>query len=316
MQYRQFGKTGVKVSALGFGAMRLPLLKDETVDRNRAIAMIRHAIDQGVNYVDTAYPYHNGESEGIVGEALMDGYRDKTYIATKCPVWNLEKPEDFETILEEQLDKLKTDHIDFYLLHALSRERFDKVKKFDLIKRMEAAREKGKIKYLGFSFHDSYEVFQDIIDYYDGWDFCQIQYNYVDLEHQAGKKGLEYAAKKGLGVVIMEPLLGGRLAAPADHIRKVFPEDKSPVEFAFDFLWDQPEVSLLLSGMSDETQVEENLAFAARSHVSMVTAREQTAYKKARKSLIPWLWLAVPAAAIVCPVPLAWKYRKSFPSII
>lgn len=312
MQYRQFGKTGVEVSALGFGAMRLPLLKDETVDRNRAIAMIRHAIDQGVNYVDTAYPYHNGESEGIVGEALMDGYRDKTYIATKCPVWNLEKPEDFETILEEQLDKLKTDHIDFYLLHALSRERFDKVKKFDLIKRMEAAREKGKIKYLGFSFHDSYEVFQDIIDYYDGWDFCQIQYNYVDLEHQAGKKGLEYAAKKGLGVVIMEPLLGGRLAAPADHIRKVFPEDKSPVEFALDFLWDQPEVSLLLSGMSDETQVEENLAFAGRSHVSMVTAREQTAYKKAKEIFDSMALVGCTGCRYCMPCPFGLEIPEIF----
>jgi len=284
MQYRNFGKTGIKVSALGFGAMRLPILQEEQVDEKRAVSMIRHAIDEGVNYIDTAYPYHQGESEKIVGKALKDGYREKTYLATKCPVWKLEKPEDFDEVLDEQLSKLQTDHVDFYLLHALSRDRFeDKVKKFDLVKRMEKAREDGKIKYLGFSFHDSYDVFQDILDYYDGWDFCQIQYNYVDLEHQAGLKGLKAAAKKGLAVVVMEPLLGGKLADPADHVKKSFPDEKSPVEYALDFLWDQSEVSLLLSGMSDERQLEENLVFADRSHVGMVKSEEKQAYKKAKE---------------------------------
>ena len=156
MQYRNFGKTGIKVSALGFGTMRFPLLHDEVVDEERAIGMIRHAIDEGVNYIDTAYPYHQGESERIVGKALADGYREKTYLATKCPVWKLQKAEDFETLLDEQLEKLNTDHIDFYLLHALSGERMeDKVKPFELIKRMEKAKAEGKIRYLGFSFHDS-----------------------------------------------------------------------------------------------------------------------------------------------------------------
>ncbi|MFR3728961.1 aldo/keto reductase [Lacrimispora sp.] len=284
MQYRKFGKTGLSVSALGFGAMRLPVLEDNRVDEARAIAMIRHAIDEGVNYVDTAYPYHQGESERIVGKALSDGYREKTYLATKCPVWKLEKAEDFEILLNEQLEKLQTDHVDFYLLHALSRERFEeKVKKFELVKQMEKARKDGKIRYLGFSFHDSYDVFQDILDYYDGWDFCQIQYNYVDLTHQAGAKGLKEAAAKGLAVVIMEPLLGGKLANPADHVKKIFPKDKSCVEYALDFLWDQPEVSLLLSGMSDEAQLEDNLQYADRSHVHMVTEEEKEIYKKAKE---------------------------------
>lgn len=284
MQYREFGKTGLKVSALGFGAMRLPVLENNQVDEERAVKMIRHAIDEGVNYIDTAYPYHQGESERIVGNALLDGYREKTYLATKCPVWKLEKEEDFEIILEEQLEKLQTDHIDFYLLHALSRDRFeDTVKKFDLVKKMEKAREQGKIKYLGFSFHDSYDVFQDILDYYDGWDFCQIQYNYVDLTHQAGEKGLKEAASKGLAVVVMEPLLGGKLAAPAAHVKEVFKADKSCVEYALDFIWDQPEVSLLLSGMSDETQLEENLLFGDRSHIHMVTKEEKEIYKKAKE---------------------------------
>lgn len=313
MEYRNFGKTGVKVSALGFGCMRLPILHDEVVDENRAIEMIRHAIDEGVNYIDTAYPYHQGESEKIVGKALQDGYRERTYLATKCPVWKLQKAEDFDTILDEQLEKLQTDHIDFYLLHALSRERMDeKVKPFDLVKRMEKAREAGKIKYLGFSFHDSYDVFQDIIDYYDGWDFCQIQYNYVDLEHQAGRKGLQYAASKGMGVVVMEPLLGGKLANPAAHVRKVFPEDKTPVEYALDFLWDQPEVSLLLSGMSDEKQVEENLQFAKRSHIGMVTDQEKEIYKKAKEVFDSMALVGCTGCRYCMPCPFGLDIPKIF----
>lgn len=151
MQYRKFGKTGLSVSALGFGAMRFPMLKENQVDEKRAVEMVRHAIDQGVNYIDTAYPYHQGESERIVGEALQNGYRDKTYLATKCPVWELNEEEDFEKILDGQLKKLKTDHIDFYLLHALTRDRFEeKIKKFDLVHKMEKAREDGKINTLDF----------------------------------------------------------------------------------------------------------------------------------------------------------------------
>ena len=313
MKYRDFGKTGIKVSALGFGAMRLPLLDEERVDEKRAVAMIRHAIDQGVNYVDTAYPYHQGESEKIVGNALKDGYREKTYLATKCPVWKLEKPEDFDTVLQEQLEKLQTDHVDFYLLHALSRERFEeKVKKLELIKAMEKAREEGKIKYIGFSFHDSYDVFQDILDYYDGWDFCQIQYNYVDLEHQAGAKGLKAAAERGLAVIVMEPLLGGRLANPADHVKKVFPEDKSPVEYALDFLWDQPEVSLLLSGMSDEQQLEDNLSYADRSHAGMVTKEEGQIYKKAKEVFDSMALVGCTGCRYCVPCPFGLEIPEIF----
>lgn len=313
MQYRDFGKTGLKVSALGFGAMRLPVLHENEVDADRAAAMIRHAIDKGVNYIDTAYPYHQGESERIVGEALKDGYRDRVYLATKCPVWKLEKPEDFEEILSEQLEKLQTDHIDFYLLHALNRQRFEeKIKKFDLISRMEKAREDGKINYLGFSFHDSYDVFQDIIDYYDGWDFCQIQYNYVDLAHQAGEKGLRYAASKGLGVVIMEPLLGGKLANPAPHVKKVFPDNKSTVEYALDFLWNQPEVSLLLSGMSDEKQVEENIIFADRSRMHMVTEEEKQIFKKAKEVFDAMALVGCTGCRYCIPCPFGLEIPEIF----
>lgn len=284
MKYRKFGNTGLEISALGFGTMRFPLNEDGSVNQDEAVRMVRHAIDSGVNYVDTAYPYHKGESEVIVGKALRNGYREKTYLATKCPVWLVNEDGDFERILDEQLKKLETDTIDFYLLHALDRGRFEeKIKKFNLIDRMEQARAAGKIKYIGFSFHDSYELFQEIIDFYDGWDFCQIQYNYINLEHQAGLKGLKYAAGKGLGVIVMEPLLGGRLSNLEPHVKKEFGEQKSVTEYALDFLWDQPEVGFLLSGMSTFEQVEENLACADRSSVGMVTGEEKAMYQRAKE---------------------------------
>ena len=284
MKYRTMGKTGVKVSALGFGTMRLPLAEDGTVNEQEAVRIIRAGIDSGINYVDTAYGYHNGFSENVVGKALKDGYREKVWLADKCPVWLVEKEGDFERLLDEQLEKLQTDHIDFYLLHALNRKRFEEnVKKFSLVERMEEARKQGKIKYIGFSFHDSLDVFEDILQYTKKWDFCQIQYNYINLDYQAGQKGLKMAADRGLGVVIMEPLLGGSLARLSDHVVACLPEGKTPVEYAFDFLWDQPEVSLLLSGMGAMEQVEENLSYADRSDVGMMTQKEKQSLMRAKE---------------------------------
>lgn len=287
MKYRKFGKTGAEVSVLGVGGMRFPTKKvndKEVIDQKRAIGMIRTAIDGGVNYLDTAYSYHNGESEILYKNALKDGYRDKVYIADKSPVWLIKKAEDFDTLLDEQLKRLGVDSIDFYLLHGLDRPRFEElVKKFDLTGRMQKAKEAGKIKHLGFSFHDDLDTFKDIIDYYDGWEFCQIQYNYVDVNYQAGREGLKYASDKGLGVVIMEPLRGGKLADVAPHLAETFKVEKKPVEWALDFLWDQPEVSLLLSGMSNEQQVGDNLIYASRSSAGMLSEKEREIFPKAKE---------------------------------
>ena len=212
MKYREFGKTGLKVSALGFGTMRLPLLEDGvTVDEKEAVRIIRHAIDSGVNYVDTAYPYHQGTSEIVVGKALRDGYRDKVFLADKSPIWKLEKESDFDSILEEQLQKLQTDHIDFYLMHAMSKERWDKVKELGIVEFCEQLKAEGKIRYLGFSFHDTYEAFEEVLRGRD-WDFCQIQYNYMDTEEQAGDKGYALAEELGIPLVIMEPVKAAGIA--------------------------------------------------------------------------------------------------------
>lgn len=287
MQYRRFGNTDLNISALGFGAMRMPTIEKDgkrLIDEPAAINMIRHAIDEGVNYVDTAYPYHDRQSEIVVGKALQDGYREKTHIATKSPVWMINKEEDFEKLLDEQLHKLQVDYIDFYLLHALDKSRFnDIVLKYDLINKMIEMKEKGKIKYMGFSFHDSLDTFKEIIDSTDQWDFCQIQFNYIDITHQAGLEGLEYAAKKGIPVVIMEPLLGGKLANLPKNVKDVLDPKKDPVEWALDFLWDRPEVALLLSGMSAPQQLNDNLVYANRSSIGMLNDQDKKMLAEAKK---------------------------------
>ena len=237
-------------------------------------------------------------------EALQDGYREKVWLADKCPVWLLEEEGDFEKFLDEQLQKLQTDHIDFYLLHALNRKRFEeKVKKFSLIERMEEARKQGKIKFIGFSFHDTLDVFEDILQYTDQWDFCQIQYNYINLDYQAGQKGLKMAADRGLGVVIMEPLLGGSLARLSEHVAACLPEGKTPVEYAFDFLWDQPEVSLLLSGMGAMDQVEENLSYGDRCAVGMMTQKEKQSLLRAKEIFDRMALVSCTACRYCMPCP-------------
>ena len=291
MQYRSLGRLDGKVSALGFGCMRLPTLdgKPNSPDivEAEALRMVRHAIDNGVNYLDTAYPYNEGQSEVVLGKALRDGYREKVRLATKLPVWMVGGPADFDRFLNEQLKKLQTEHIDFYLLHALNRNRWRNiVLKHGLLARAEAAFADGRIRHLGFSFHDEYEGFEEIVNGSDLWSFCQIQYNYMDTENQAGTRGLKMAAGKGLAVVVMEPLMGGRLANPPKDVREAmerFPVRRSPVEWALEWLWDQPEVSVVLSGMGSMTQVEENLRSADRSHVGSFSAAEQALIAEVRE---------------------------------
>jgi hypothetical protein len=265
MKQRKFGELEINVSALGFGAMRLPTVaeEEEAIDRDRAIEMMEYAFDHGVNYVDTAYPYHDGESELVVGEALANGYRDQVYLATKMPVWEVEAYEDFDRLLNEQLEKLRTDRIDFYLLHALREQRWPNVRDLGVLEWAEKAKADGRIGYLGFSFHDTYDRFLEIMDAYD-WPFCQLQYNYMCEDIQAGSRGVEYAASQGTAVVVMEPLMGGNLAHPPDRIREMM-GDHDPVSLALRWLWDKPEVALVLSGMSTLEQVKQNVDIASQA---------------------------------------------------
>lgn len=287
MQYRDFGKTGCKVSTLGFGAMRMPVYEKDSkkhIDEEKAIAMIRAAIDSGVNYVDTAFFYHDGESESLVGKALKDGYREKTYVATKLPMGDVKCPEDFERLLNIQLERLGTGYIDFYLFHALNRDHWKKVIDFGLMEKMEKAKNEGKIRHIGFSFHDDLEIFRNIIDSFPMCEFTQIQFNYLDTDYQAGIEGLKYAAGKGLGVVVMEPLRGGFLASPDECIKNELPAGKSPVEAALSYVWNFPEVSLLLSGMSTMEQLEENISLSDKYCAGCLSDEEAESLIRAKKA--------------------------------
>ena len=280
MQYRSFGKLDWQVSALGFGSMRLPLLDNNQshINETEAIHMIRYAIDHGVNYLDTAYLYHEGFSEVVVGQALRDGYREKIRLATKLSASAVESANDFDRVLNEQLERLQTNSIDYYLLHGLNRKFWAKLRDLGVIRWAEEAMKDGRIRYLGFSFHDEFHVFKEIIDAYDNWTLCQIQYNYVDQEYQAGSKGLKYAASKGLAVVIMEPLRGGGLTGelpePIEKLWASAPCKRSLAEWGLLWVWNQPEISVVLSGMSTMEQVIENVSIAERSRPNILTPTE------------------------------------------
>jgi len=317
VQYRDFGSLDFKPSALGFGAMRLPLLgqrasgdaegdgrgtgshstrpdkvKASDIDRALATRMLHYAIDHGVNYVDTAYYYHDGASEPWLGEALRGGYRERVRLATKLPAWKCEQPADFDRFLNDQLERLQTDSIDFYLLHSLNKKTWEQVRDLGVLSWAEGALADGRIKHFGFSFHDTYAVFREILTASDLWTFCQIQYNYMDEDGDPGRRGLHAAAERGLGVIVMEPIRGGMLAKrPPREVQEVWREaeapgfdgrPRTPAQWALDWVWDQPEVGLVLSGMSTLEQVEENVASADRARVGSLTPAEKALIERAR----------------------------------
>ncbi len=284
MLYRPFGRTGEQVSALGFGCMRLPVIdgRREMIDVPLATEMLHYAIDHGVNYVDTAFPYHGtsfnepGNSEGFVGEALQGGYREKVLVATKLPVWIVESRDDMERILEGQLQRMKTDRIDCYLMHALNAKMWPKMRDLGAIEFLEAAKADRRIGYAGFSYHDEPTAFAPIIDGYS-WDFCQIQYNYMDAAIQAGTAGLAYAADKGMAVIVMEPVKGGLLATAPPAIQGIWDSAKTrrpPVEWALRWVLDDVRASMLLSGMSTMEQVVQNVRIASEVAAGSLTSDE------------------------------------------
>lgn len=261
MEKRRLENLGIETSLLGYGCMRFPVNAEGKIDEEKATALLKKALAEGVNYIDTAYPYHNGESESFVGKVLKEYPRDSFYLATKLPLWAIHSLEDVDKIFNIQLERLQTDYVDFYLMHAMGGAKWREMKEMGVVERLEELKAEGKIKYLGFSFHDSYEAFEEIINARD-WDFCQIQLNYMDTEEQAGLKGYELTEKKGVPLVIMEPVKGGSLAAFADDIMEKFHEadpDASAASFALRFVASLPNVKVVLSGMTTMEQVEDNL---------------------------------------------------------
>jgi len=292
MEYRALGeRVTERISALGFGCMRLPKLRSG-IDEKEARRLLRYAIDHGVNYIDTAYPYHDGESEPVVGRALQDGYRERILLATKLPIWQIESIADCDSVFDEQLSRLKTDHIDFYLLHALNNERWQKILRLGILEWALEQKRAGRVRYIGFSFHDEPPMFPVILDGWKEWDFCQIQYNYVNEEYQAGTAGLRRAAARGIGVVVMEPLLGGSLIRQPESVRRIFDSASSgrgAAAWALHWLWNKPEVGVVLSGMTTFEQVLENIAIAEGSRIGRLSEAElalfsdaKTAYEAAR----------------------------------
>ncbi len=285
MQTISFPGTGYVTSRLGLGCMRLPMNGD-TVDERAAIAMIRKAIDNGVNYVDTAYPYHNGISETVLGKALQDGYREKVVLATKLPVWKVTCYEDMEILLDEQLAKLQTNYVDFYLLHALEKARFQTMKELGYARFLNDMLQKGKIKFPAFSFHDDYDCFISILNDYP-WAMAQVQMNLLDTNNQATLKGIKAAYEKGVAIVVMEPLRGGALSkAPANvqALYDAYPVKRSPVEWALRFLYDMPEVAVVLSGMSNEEQLMQNIESFRTAEMGAMDESEKALIREVEKA--------------------------------
>ncbi len=287
MKYRKLGSLDFDVSALGFGAMRLPTVGGDSnaVDEQEARRIVRFAIDQGVNYVDTAYPYHGGKGEAVLGRILRDGYRERVKLATKFPTWALKERADFDRLLDEQMARLGVDFIDVYLLHNLQAPFWAPARDLGVRDWLDRIRADGRVGHVGFSFHDNLDLFKEIVDAYDSWDVCQIQYNYVNECVQAGMEGLKYAADKGLGVIVMEPLLGGCLADPPPGVRNALAQAdtaRTPVDWALQWLWNQPEVSVVLSGMSTMTQTEQNICSACASGVGSLTEQDLAVLEQAR----------------------------------
>jgi len=323
MKYREMGRTGKKISTLGFGCMRFPVLDGDSskIDEKQAVEMVEYALDKGVNYFDTAYPYHSkgfsgrGTSEDFLGRVLKSK-RDKVYVATKLPTWLVNTREDMDRFLEEQLKALQTEHIDFYLLHTLLDHNYDKIKNLGAFEFLEKAKKEGKIGHIGFSFHDTYSTFEYIINDYD-WEFCQIQYNFMDQDYQAGTKGLKLIEQKGMGSVIMEPLRGGRIVEIPESIKKPLEDldaTRTMADWALSWLYNDPAVSTVLSGMSTLEHVIENVEIADRAHENTMSEEELKAIEKVYLNLKDKIKIPCTTCGYCCPCPFGVDIRACFTS--
>lgn len=323
MNYRTNPRNGEKLSLLGFGAMRLPSMENDPdkIDVEESIRMIRHAIDNGVNYIDTAYTYYEGGSEAVLREALKAGYGDRVRVADKLPTMRLRAPEEQERFLQTSLERLGRDHIDYYLLHGMKERYWNTVKECGTIDFLEKKKEEGLIRNMGFSFHgQSFEFFREVLDA-GPWDFVQIQLNYMDANIQAGVRGLKYAASKGIAVMIMEPLKGGKLTTNIpDSILKYWEEipiKRSPADWGLRWVANFPEVTTILSGMSTFGQLEENLSILSDADAGCLSGEELRVIEEmadAYNKLIPFGCTSCRYCCGGCPqeidIPLVIGYRN------
>ncbi len=307
MKYREFGKLGIKGSAFGLGCMRFngEASGDTIIDEQKAISLIRRAIDGGVTYLDTAYVYLDKTSEIVLGKALRDGYRERVTIATKMPMEYVHNREEMQALLDEELEKLQTDHIDFYLMHGINKEKWEYFKSIGADKFFEDMKQVGKIRYKCFSFHGSYEDFEYVIQDYD-WDMVQIQYNFMDVNNQAGTKGLELAGRLGIPVVIMEGLLGGRLANAPENVQALydaFPVKRTPVEWAFRWLCNHPQIATVLSGCNEAEQIDDNLRIFDTVEPNIMSADELKLMDDVRAAYVSRTKIGCTACRYCMPCP-------------
>ena len=309
MQKVPFGKLGFDVSRLGMGCMRLPTMQKDgktVIDREAAISMIRSGIDQGINYVDTAYPYHDGESEIVVGQALKDGYREQVKLATKLPIWLVKEEKDMNRLLDEQLKKLDVPYVDFYLLHAMNKDRMELMRSLNYKKFFQEALADGRIRHAAFSFHDDKDCFLDILHDYDNWSMAQIQYNYLDDDKQATEEGLKAAGKAGVPLVIMEPLRGGALANPPADVQQLmegYEVKRSAVEWAFSYVANYAEVATILSGMSNQQQLDENIRIFDSLTVGGLTDADKAFVKQIKETYLARVPIGCTGCRYCVPCP-------------
>ncbi|WP_297828061.1 aldo/keto reductase [uncultured Methanobrevibacter sp.] len=275
MLYNELGKTGLEVSRLGFGTMRLPTINSNAdIDESEASAMLKYGIENGINIIDTAFPYHsvgidgNGNSERFVGKFLKENdLRDEILLQTKSPSWLIEKKEDFDTYLDLQLEKLQTDYIDIYLLHSLTVPDWYKVKDLEVLDFLDECLSSGKVKHVGFSSHIEVDYLIEILDEYPKWEVVMTQMNYLDEYYQSGVMGLDYLKEVKVGSMIMEPLRGGRLVNNIpDEVQKLWDmaeTKRTPVEWALQYLWNRDDVDCVFSGMTSLEQVKQNIEIAS-----------------------------------------------------
>ena len=284
MIYRKLGNTGIELSELGLGCMRLPVIDGNAsnIDVEKVRELIKFAVENGVNYFDNALTYHNGNAEKVVGKIIKEeGLRDKIYLGTKLPVWKAKSQEDCERIFEEQLASLQTDYLDLCFLHNMDYTNWETAKKYNVLEVFDKKIKEGKIKHIGFSCHGDFKLFKEICDAYK-WEFCLLQFNYMDTDYQAGVEGIEYAGKKGLGVIIMEPLKGGQLAnKPPESVQKIWDKcnkERTAAQWGLAFLYNRPEISCVLSGMNTIEMLKENIETASKFNVGSLSKEEEALY--------------------------------------
>ena len=324
MRYRKIGKTNLEASILGFGAMRLPMVGDPgglagfdpkiPIDEARAEKIVQYALDKGVNYFDTAYVYHGGKSETFLGKILRP-VRTRVLIASKLPVWSIQKTEDFERLFQEQLGKLQTDYLDVYLIHGINGIIWEKMKRLGALEFLDKLKADGRVRAAGFSFHDEIKVFKQIIDAY-AWDVTQIQYNFYDQDYQAGREGLRYAAGRDIGVVVMEPLRGGKLVNKIpDEVQKIWDEaevKRTPAEWGMRWVWNHPEAAVVLTGSSTFEQIKENIDIVKDAEPNSLTTVELALFDRAREVYRSKLKIDCTSCAYCMPCPNGVDISSNF----